>query len=331
MAYAWVHLISGAQVTIDWVAPCLGLSAILLEFVLRGFRKDIPLYRRHLLIFTLLCVVPICFEHWTSVGTFLWRRIYEGAWITLALSLMTLPWLRGRRLNGLGWRKGLTRRNDPSRPLILVADPHWDLELTGLAEATSAWPQADWLFLGDLFEIWIGIPGMERDAQRDFLGWVDERRRSGRWVGLWMGNREMFLDSIAPHFDLIGEGTGGELPEEGLSWEHGDLINGKQWAYRLFYLVSRSGPTWLFAKVLPASYARALARTIERSMRRPTPDHCACFPMEAFQNAARRAGGTTFVTGHFHISETAGKGIALPWAHEGRFMVWRNGQVEHLG
>jgi UDP-2,3-diacylglucosamine pyrophosphatase LpxH len=202
--------------------------------------------------------------------------------------------------------------------------------LTGLAEATAAHPEADWLFLGDVFDVWVGLPGMETGGQGTFLAWVGERRAAGRWVGLWMGNREYFLDGLSPQFDLLGEGTGGFLEGEALAWEHGDLINDADRPYRLWNLVSRSTPLWLVFRLLPAASARQVSAWMERKLRTTNAAYKLAFPREAFRAAAEAQAGTTFLTGHFHTHEVEANGIALPWAHEGRFMVWREGRVEAL-
>ena len=277
--------------------------------------RGVPVYRRHLAIFLVaVAAVPLS------------PAAAPGALLGLALSC--LPLARNRWLATLGWRRGSDRRPDPAVPLVLVADPHWSGELTGLAEATAAWPGADWLFLGDIFDVWVGIPGMETPLQVEFLAWVEERRRQGRWVGFWMGNREYFLDGLAGRFDLMGEGLGGALPAEALAWEHGDLINAADWRYRVWNLISRSGITWLVARLLPRAAARALAGRLERAMRTTNRAYKLAFPRAAFAAAAAGHPGETFITGHFHTFEEVGNGTALPWAHEGNFMLWQDRRIK---
>jgi UDP-2,3-diacylglucosamine pyrophosphatase LpxH len=168
---------------------------------------------------------------------------------------------------------------------------------------------------------------METGAQRRFLDWVRARRAAGRWVGLWMGNREFFLDPHARDFDLLGEGIGGTLEGEGLAFEHGDLINAADWKYRLWNLVSRSGPLWLGFSLLPGRSAAALAAKLEARLRTTNRAYKLAFPREAFRTAAEAAAPATFITGHFHTLETEANGLALPWAFEGRFMLWKDRRV----
>ncbi len=313
-----------------WIGPLLALGAAVAEGLLR-WRPSLPLYRRHGGIFLVLVFLGAGLAlGGLRSGYGALFTLQDALWVGGTLALGSLPWLRGRRLKGLGWCRGQARRPVPSRPLILVADPHWEGALTGLQAATAAHPEADWLFLGDLFRTWICAPGCHTPIQEAFLDWVLERRRAGRWVGCWSGNREFFLDQVAHHFDLAGEGIGGGLHEEGLAFEHGDFVAGDQWQYRLWYLVARSGLAWLVVRVLPRAYLRRLAGGLESGLRGTAQAYRVCFPREAFRQAAEAIQGSTFVTGHFHVLERVGKGWALPWAHEGAFMVWQGGEIRPL-
>jgi UDP-2,3-diacylglucosamine pyrophosphatase LpxH len=315
-------------------ATVFGVLAFLLDLALRESRHDLPLYRRHAWIFLAVALYGATDEwHQAFVpgrdcSRYDWLADALGAALGLAGSVW--PFLGGSRSAAYGWWTGRRERPDPSRPLILVADPHWDEELTGLQEATRRFPEADWLFLGDIFEVWVGLPGLETEAQRSFLWWVRERRDARRWVGLWTGNRDFFLDRHAALFDLLGEGTGGELPAERLAFEHGDLVNAADRRYRLWNLVSRSALTWVLIGLMPACLARRLARKLERSMRGSNAVYRQDFPREAFEAAAREANGSAFLTGHFHRREEIGNGLALPWANDGAFVLWNQGRLEFL-
>ena len=305
--------------------------AWILDLAARAAWPGLPLYRRHLLIFALMVAgaAPLALARVPAHP--LQALALAALGTALGLALTCLPALRSRRLGCLGWVRGVARRPDPAAPLILVADPHWSEALTNLRATATAHPGADWLFLGDAFDAWVGIEGMGSPLQADFLAWVDERRRSGRWIGFWLGNREFFLDSLSGQFDLMGEGAGGGLPQEGLAWEHGDLVNTSDWRYRLWNLAARSGPMWLFAKSLPKPAARALAHWVHRALKTTNRAYKLTFPRAAFRAAAAEHPAEVFITGHFHTHELEGNGIALPWAHEGSFMVWVEGGVKPLG
>lgn len=294
--------------------------------------RSVPLYRRHIVLFLATCLFGALDEwHQSFVpgrDTSIWDWAADSIGAAFGLAAASLLVLRGRWLDAVSWVKGQARRPDSARPLILVADPHWTGELTGLERATAAHPEADWLFLGDVFDVWIA--GLESPAQRSLLAWVDDRRQAGRWVGLWSGNRDFFLDRHASRFDYVGEGLGGGLPEESLAFEHGDLVNGADLAYRVWNLLSRSAPAWLFVRLLPAATGQALARALEQKLRTTNRNYRVAFPERAFAAVAAEHPGETFLTGHFHTRHEVGNGIALPWAHEGAFMVWRQGKIAEL-
>lgn len=321
---------------LDWLAHATEFAALslALEVASRNTWRGTPTYRRHLWICILVSLFGASDEFHQSfvpgraVEVMDWAADTVGGVLGLALSC--LPLLGTRWMATLSWRRGRAQRPDPGVPLIVVADPHWSEGLTGLREATGAHPEADWLFLGDTFDVWVGIPGMGTDLQAEFMAWVDERRSAGRWVGFWMGNREYFLDGLSARFDYMGEGIGGGLPAEALAFEHGDLINAADWRYRLWNLVSRSGVLWLVARILPRATARALARFLEKSMRTTNRAYKLAFPADAFRAAATSHPGQTFITGHFHTHQVEANGIALPWAHDGNFMIWRERTLKPL-
>jgi UDP-2,3-diacylglucosamine pyrophosphatase LpxH/VanZ family protein len=315
-------------------ATVFGLLAWMLDLALQRNRPGLPLYRRHLFVLAFVAFFGAT-DEWHQ--SFVPGRSCEiGDWVAdalggaLGLLVGSLHLIFTRRLVALSWTRGTALRFDSAADLILVADPHWGDHLTGLAEATEQFPKADWLFLGDVFDVWVGLPGMETKAQHAFLAWADQRRAAGRWVGLWMGNREYFLDGHSARFDLMGEGIGGRLNGEALTWEHGDLINTADKQYRLWNLISRSGLLWLVFRLMPGAMARSVSAWMERKLRTSNAAYKLRFPREAFRAAAEAHTGTTFLTGHFHTHEVEANGIALPWAHEGRFMVWRNSKVEAL-
>ncbi|HET6331281.1 MAG TPA: hypothetical protein VFF76_10895 [Holophagaceae bacterium] len=317
-------------------AGVFALLGLAMELALARTRPDLPLYKRHLITFAAVsasgALDEFCHRFISGQGWDVFNWMADTIGGALGMAVVSLSRLRARRRwMAHSWRRGELRRPDPSRDLILVADPHWSAELVGLEAAGSAHPDADWLFLGDCFDVWVGLPGMETPAQGRFLAWVRERRAAGRWVGLWMGNREYFLDRHAGDFDLMGEGLGGGLPEEGLAFEHGDLVNTADWRYRLWNLVSRSGALWTFFRLLPSRTAARIAATLEAKLRTTNREYKLAFPREAFLRAAAEAEDRVFLTGHFHTDQREGAARALPWAFEGKFQVWRNGQIEALG
>jgi len=308
------------------------LISLLLDLAWSIFVNSLPIYKRHLAIFGLLAL-PIVVSEWyltqhTSSSANIWQM--SGIGIILGLILSCLPFVYGSRNPTYGWRRGSNERHDTSRRLVVVADPHWGEEFAGLWETTRAMPDADWLFLGDVFDVWVGLKGFETDVQKNFIWWVSERRRVGCWVGLWLGNREYFLDGLADKFDFMGEGIDGKLQGEPFVFEHGDLINPEDRQYRFWNLISRSGPLWLFAKIIPAFIGKRIVIFLEKKLQTTNMENKAKFPREEFQKAVDKSGADFFITGHFHTFEEVEKGVSIPWAHDGKFVLWQNGEFKLL-
>ena len=308
------------------------LISLLLDLAWRTTTRSWPTYKRHLAIFGLLAL-PVAYTWWFFQRTF-GSPGSENEWLISAIGIISglclscLPFVFGSRNTAYGWRRGSNKRRDISRQLVIVADPHWGEEFTGLQEAALAMHDADWLFLGDVFDVWVGVRGFETDAQRNFLWWVSERRRIGCWVGLWLGNREYFLDEIAEKFDFIGEGVHGGLEGEQLAFEHGDLINTKDLQYRFWNLLSRSGLLWIFAKLIPSFIGKKIVALLEKKLQTTNQEHKIIFPKDEFQRAALESGAGLFITGHFHTYEEVEKGASVPWAHGGKLTLWQNGELK---
>jgi len=296
-----------------------GFVSYLMDFAwMHSFRRW-PTYKRHSAIFLLLALFIVCWGRGSG-----WCAGLFG--MLTGFSVSCIPFVLGSRSRFFGWERGSNARPDPSRRLVVIADPHWCEELTGLRQATMSMPDADWLFLGDVFNVWVGTSGFETDANRNFLWWVSERRRTGHWVGLWTGNREYFLDSLSDKFDFMGEGVGGCLWGETFAFEHGDLINTMDRCYRIWNLISRSAPVWLLALVLPPPIGRRLASYLESHLRPCGDGFRGEFPADEFQSAIHGSGMDFFIAGHFHKLEVLHKGISIEWASNGKFLVLQDGE-----
>jgi UDP-2,3-diacylglucosamine pyrophosphatase LpxH len=323
----------GGIVALPWLVPLIlyGLISFSMDLAFRVCTTSLPGYKRHFAILGLLLLFISIKD-----GFFLHPPDLVNTWLMCIAGIFlghfvgSLPFLFGSRDQSYGWRKGSNLRPDPARPLIIAADPHWNIDLVGLQEATFAMPNADWLFLGDVFDVWVGINGFETDAQRNFFWWVSERRRTGHWIGLWGGNREYFLDDVADRFDFIGEGTNAKLEGEPFAFEHGDLINTMDFKYRLWNIISRSLPVWVLAKVIPPVIGRGLTRFLERRLRTTNKEYKIKFPKIGFQLAIDRSSAEYFIAGHFHTLEELDNGLSIPWAHEGQFLLWQDGGLKIL-
>lgn len=191
------------------------------------------------------------------------------------------------------------------------------------------------VFLGDLFNVWLGRRELEQPHQAAVLAKLRDLRGRGVSIGYVEGNRDFH----------IGAGYGGEaidvasdaalVEEQGgtrLYAAHGDLVNARDLRYRLWRAVSRSAPVWRLFNGLPAPHRLRLAESLERRLRATNVAYKKDFPEDAVRGFAARIlprGFDVVVLGHFHVERDIPLGPAHP---RGRVVVlpeWK-GRRRHL-
>ena len=240
---------------------------------------------------------------------------------------------------------------EASGDLVFVGDVHLDgtdahLEafldfLEGLRETTSRL-----VFLGDLFNLWIGRRELEQPHQRAVAEKLESLRGGGMVVRYVEGNRDY---RIGPAYvgSALDEATLDGISEEfggRRLWAiHGDLANPTDRYYRRWRAVSRSAPFWVLFNLIPRKRRMRLADSIESKMRKSNREFKAGFPEPEVRTYAAgflQQGYDTVVLGHFHVEkdlraqvrETTGRILVLPeWRESRRHLrVDRGGNVEFV-
>ena len=231
---------------------------------------------------------------------------------------------------------GLTAAKD----LVYVGDVHLDgadahLEaflgfLDGLRGTTGRL-----VFLGDLFNLWIGRRELEQPHQRAVAQQLETLRRDGMVVRYVEGNRDY---RIAPAYvgsaldDATLDGVSEEFGGRRLWAIHGDLANPADRNYRRWRRVSRSSLFWVLFNLLPRKRRMRVADAIERKMRRSNRDFKRVFPeqeVRAYAAGFLEQGYDTVVLGHFHVEKDL---TAVAPGPQGRILVlpeWRESR-RHL-
>ena len=66
--------------------------------------------------------------------------------------------------------------------MFIISDSHIDADSAprffAMLDRLESRPEAV-IFLGDIFELWIALPGYEEAHHQRFLDWVDRRRAAG--------------------------------------------------------------------------------------------------------------------------------------------------------
>lgn len=235
--------------------------------------------------------------------------------------------------------------------LVFVGDVHLDrsdlhLEaflgfLAGLGRTTSRL-----VFLGDLFNLWIGGREMEQPYQRAVADQLEMLRRGGMVVRYVEGNRDYRIASAYVGSALDDAGLDGVSEEFGgrrFRAIHGDLANPSDRYYRCWRKLSRSSLCWTLFRLLPRGRRMQFAEYLERRLRKSNPEYKRSFPEREVRDYGAgflREGFDTVVLGHFHVEKELtcetdgmpGRILVLPeWRESRRHLrVDRSGNTEFV-
>lgn len=201
--------------------------------------------------------------------------------------------------------------NGPRDELAFVGDVHLDRgddDLDPFLAFVDALAEraGHLVFLGDLFNLWIGARGLERPHQTAVLDRLAGARARGIALTYVEGNRDYRVarGRAADVFHRIAtESLELEWAGRRLHVAHGDLVNVEDRQYRTWRRLSRSRPFWALVGVLPPRTRLRFADRLERRMRATNLRMKRSFPEErvrAYGTAALRSGCDAVVLGHFH-------------------------------
>jgi UDP-2,3-diacylglucosamine hydrolase len=161
------------------------------------------------------------------------------------------------------------------------------------------------VLLGDLFRTLVGFPHFWDDAIRHGLEELRAARDCGVRVVLIEGNRDFFLDAPALGAFLDKTGPVHSFTAGGRRFllEHGDLVNRRDRAYRMWRAISKSRTARLWARLLPAFVALRIVTGTEARLAQTNFSYRRALPEEDLAAAAHRhfrAGVDVVLWGHFH-------------------------------
>lgn len=232
----------------------------------------------------------------------------------------------------------------PSRPgadrLVFIGDVHLDRDdpdlpafldfLRDLGETSRRI-----VFLGDLFNLWLGRRELEQPHQTAVVQVLEELRAKGVAIRYLEGNRDFHLARIYAGRAVDEAGDRGVTEEWGgrrFFVAHGDLANVRDRQYRLWRGISRSRLAWGLFNLLPAGSRLRLADSLERRFRSTNLSYKRRFPEAEVREYASRQlarGHDAVVLGHFHVEREI---VLAPPGPEGRILVlpeWK-GSRRHL-
>jgi UDP-2,3-diacylglucosamine hydrolase len=161
------------------------------------------------------------------------------------------------------------------------------------------------LLLGDLFQAWIGDRRFETPEIAAVVAALHALRRGGLPIDYIEGNRDFFIaeSPYAEAFDHVGLEV--KLEVDGVRYlaVHGDGLNDRDWQYRFWRRLSKSGPARGFMRHVPQAWARRLVGSTEQRLSRTNFKHRRELPEAAIRRYAERRlaeGHDVLLLGHFH-------------------------------
>jgi UDP-2,3-diacylglucosamine hydrolase len=192
------------------------------------------------------------------------------------------------------------------------------------------------VLMGDLFQVWVGE---ERFATPDIAAVVAALRRlrtAGLAIDYIEGNRDFFL-AESPYrdaFDRVAlEAT---FTVRGVRYlaVHGDGLNDRDWQYRFWRRLSKSGVAHHVLKRTPRGLASRLVGATERRLSRTNFRHRHALPEKAIRAFAEKRlaeGHDILLLGHFHEAMSwqldRGEVRLLPAWFRTRELVWLGGEA----
>ncbi len=226
--------------------------------------------------------------------------------------------------------------------MILIADAHvntaagTDRPFFRMLETLER-SSEDIVFMGDIFDLWIALPGYEQVVHTRFLSWC-RQQKIRREIGYIEGNHEFYL--AEEKADAFSWATDRAFKTDGKGnlFCHGDRINRRDRNYLRFRALVRNRPVKLLLGLLPsgpfwADHVKKKLKHTNASFRGGLPRD----EIMRYLSMAQAAGIQNIFVGHFHqeafFSRAGARLYVLPaWLNTGRITRFnrRTGQVSHF-
>lgn len=195
--------------------------------------------------------------------------------------------------------------------LVFVADAHLR---PGHAEVgrfvnflANIRASASVLFIvGDLFDTWFGSPDLQKEHHKEIVTALRGLARSGIRIHFVEGNREFriaqeFLGD--PFYRVASDHLVEEYGGRRFFVAHGDMVNLKDWPYRVWRRFAKNPVTHFVLHQFPVPARNRFIDFLERSLKNTNHRNRKRFPMKhcsEFADRAFRRGIDVIILGHFH-------------------------------
>jgi UDP-2,3-diacylglucosamine hydrolase len=189
--------------------------------------------------------------------------------------------------------------------MIIVTDAH--ISKTGGNHATFfrmleslEENNQDLIFLGDIFDLWVALPGYESDIHHDFSKWCRGQKKH-RTIGFMEGNREYYLATERGQAFSWCSTDAWYRDDAGTLFVHGDQINRRDRNYLALRKLLKNRVAKLILNYLPWGPRFAVSGK-QRLMQTNTDFRCH-LPREeirVFAESRFAEGVDSIFVGHFH-------------------------------
>jgi UDP-2,3-diacylglucosamine pyrophosphatase LpxH len=158
----------------------------------------------------------------------------------------------------------------------------------------------DLVFLGDIFELWIALPGYEQDIHINFIAWCAEQKKS-RSIGFLEGNHEYYLASQRARAFTWCSDEAWWQDDAATLFVHGDQINRRDRNYLIFKKLINHGASKFILRSLP--FGPKIAESIKKGLKKTNQKFRVQLPRDEIKFFADKrfaAGADTIFVGHFH-------------------------------
>jgi len=165
------------------------------------------------------------------------------------------------------------------------------------------------VLLGDLFQIWIGDSRYEIPDIALMVDALTELRAAGVHVDYIEGNRDFFLEG-SPYdhaFDQVATEVAFQVNGTRCLAVHGDGLDRRDWKYRFWRTISKSGLSRVVATHMPRRIAGRMVRGTEQRLSATNQEHKRSIPEDVLREYGTRRlaeGHDEILLGHFHAART---------------------------
>jgi UDP-2,3-diacylglucosamine pyrophosphatase LpxH len=160
--------------------------------------------------------------------------------------------------------------------------------------------QQDLIFLGDIFELWVALPGYESDIHHAYIEWCRDQKKY-RTIGFMEGNREYYLAAEKPQAFSWCSADAWYRDEAGNLFVHGDQINRRDKNYLAFRKLLKNRVAQFILNCLP--FGPRLTESFKRRLSHTNTAFRLHLPrdeIKTFADSRFAEGVESIFVGHFH-------------------------------